>query len=305
MSFKIKFALVLSITLWASAFVGIRAGLTEYSPEGLALLRYFIASLCMAVIYYRLPQRNKMPVRDRVGLILVGAIGIGVYNLTLNHGELVISSGMASFITSQSPIITTLFAVAFLGEQINRLRLSGFLVSILGIGLIAAGEVGGFKWDVSLTYIFLATFAGSCYTIMQKPYLKKYHAIEATTYVIWGGTLFLALYAPKLQQDFGHVSAMTTLTVIYLGIFPAAVGYLAWGYVLSEMPVARAASFLYFLPFVATLMGWLCLGEVPQTLSIAGGLLAVVGVGLVNRSYTKTAIKLPIIDSETKVLAST
>ncbi len=292
MSYKIKFALVLAITLWASAFVGIRAGLNEYSPEGLALLRYFVASICMGYVYYRLPQRTMMPVRDRLGLMLVGAIGIGVYNLTLNHGELVISSGMASFITSQSPIITILFAVAFLGEQINRLRIAGFLVSVLGIALIAVGEVGSFKWDSSLTYIFLATIAGSCYTLMQKPYLKKYHAIEATTYVIWGGTLFLALYASKLQQDFQHVSVMTTLTVIYLGIFPAAIGYLAWSYVLSGMPVTRAASFLYFLPFVATLMGWIWLKEVPQILSILGGVLAIIGVGLVNRSYRVKKVAL-------------
>lgn len=285
MSYKIKFALVLAILLWASAFVGIRAGLNGYSPEGLALLRYLVASICMAVIYYRLPQRQMMPLKDMLGLMFVGALGIGVYNLTLNHGELVISSGMASFITSQSPIITTIFAMAFLGEQINSLRISGFMVSILGVALIAVGEVGGFKWDASLTYILLATLAGSCYTIMQKPFLKKYHAIEATTYVIWGGALFLALYASKLQHDLMHVSLMETVTVIYLGVFPAAVGYLAWSYVLSEMPVARAASFLYFIPFVATLMGWACLGEIPAALSIGGGLLAIVGVWLVNQSY--------------------
>lgn len=285
MSYKIKFSLILAIILWASAFVGIRAGLNGYSPEGLALLRYLVASICMAIVYYRLPQRNMMSFRDMLGLMFVGALGIGVYNLTLNHSELVISSGMASFITSQSPIITTIFAMAFLGEQINGLRISGFIVSILGVALIAAGEVGGFKWDTSITYILLATLAGSCYTIMQKPFLKKYHAIEATTYVIWGGALFLALYAPKLQHDLMHVSLMETLTVVYLGVFPAAVGYLAWSYVLSEMPVARAASFLYFIPFVATLMGWICLGEIPAILSVAGGLLAIVGVWLVNQSY--------------------
>ena len=285
MSYKIKFALVLAILLWASAFVGIRAGLNGYSPEGLALLRYLVASICMAIVYYRLPRRRMMPLKDMLGLMFVGALGIGVYNLTLNHGELVISSGMASFITSQSPIVTTIFAIAFLGEQINRLRIFGFLVSIFGVALIAVGEVGGFKWDVSLTYILLATLAGSCYTLMQKPFLKKYHAIEATTYVIWGGALFLALYAPKLQHDLTHVSLMETVMVVYLGIFPAAVGYLAWSYVLSEMPVTRAASFLYFIPFVATLMGWACLGEIPAILTIAGGLLAIVGVWLVNQSY--------------------
>src|SRR5690349_15366878 len=108
MSFTVRLALVLAITLWASAFVGIREALLGYSPEGLALLRYLIASVIMGVVYFRLPVRANVPWKDRFMLLLTGILGIGVYNITLNHGELVLDSGVASFITSQSPIFATL-----------------------------------------------------------------------------------------------------------------------------------------------------------------------------------------------------
>ncbi|SRR5579883_90025 len=287
MSFQTKMALVLTIFLWASAFVAIRAGLQDYSPEGLALLRYLVASVCMAIVYCRLPQRNKMQLKDICALLGIGMLGIGVYNLTLNYGELSISSGMASFITSQSPIITTFFAIFFLRERLNVVRVMGFLVSISGVGLIAMGETGALQWSTGLTYILLATIAGGCYSVLQKQYLKKYHAIEATTYVIWGGTLFLSFYTPLLHQDLMHASLKTTLTVIYLGVFPAAVGYIAWSYVLAEIPASRAVSFLYFMPFVAMLLGWLCLGEIPVWLSVIGGVCAIFGVWLVNQSYRR------------------
>lgn len=285
MSHKTKIALVTVIFLWASAFVGIRAGLQDYSPEGLALLRYIIASICMAAIYFRMPQRNSMRFRDVCGLMAVGVVGIGIYNLTLNYGELSISSGMSSFVISQSPIITAIFAGMFLGERLNLPRALGFIVSVMGVTLIAIGEKGGFKWDVSITYILIATLACGFYSILQKPFLKKYHAIEATTYIIWGGTLFLAFFLPQLQRDLLHASWSSTLTVVYLGVFPAAIGYLAWSYVLAQIPASRAVSFLYFMPFLATILGWVCLGEVPMWISIAGGLLAIVGVWLVNQSY--------------------
>src|SRR5579883_3143052 len=119
MSYKIKIALVVTVFLWASAFVGIRAGLLGYSPEGLALLRYLIASICMGIIYFRLPQRSTMRFFDICALLAIGAVGIGIYNITLNHGELTVSSGMSSFIISQSPIITTVFAIIFLREKLN------------------------------------------------------------------------------------------------------------------------------------------------------------------------------------------
>lgn len=287
MSLKTKLALAVAILLWSSAYAAIRAGLQEYSPEGLALLRYLIASGCMGLVYFRLPARTKMTKRDIVALLGVGAVGIGFYNITLNYGEMFISSGMASFIISQSPIVTAIIAIIFLGEQITLLSVLGFLVSLLGIAFIAMGELGEFKWTTSLACILLATLAGGCYSILQKPFLKKYHAIEATTYVIWGGTLFLLYYLPELQHDVMHASLKTTLTVAYLGIFPAAIGYLAWSYALSEIPASRAASFLYFSPFISLLLGWVWLAEVPVMLSVVGGLLAIMGVWIVNHSYKR------------------
>lgn len=287
MSPKIKIAITVAIFLWASAYVAIRAGLQDYSPEGLALLRYLVASVCIGIIYYRMPARSTMRFKDICGMMCLGAVGIGFYNIALNYGELTVSSGMASFIISQAPIMTALLAMVFLGERLTLFHVLGFIVSIFGVTLITIGEEGGFSWSVNIAYVFLAALAGSCFTLLQKPFLKRYHAIEATTYVIWGGTLFLCIYAPKLQQDLSHASLLATMNGIYLGIFPAAIGYVAWSYVLSEVTAARATTFLYFTPFIATLLGWLFLGEVPVILSIFGGLLAIVGVWLVNQSYRR------------------
>ena len=273
MTNKTKSALLIAIVLWASAFVGIRVGLQGYSPAGLALLRYIVASLFIAVIYYRLPARNTISLRDGCALLANGVVGIGI------------SSGVASFIVSQSPIITAMFALVFLGEKLNTFRVMGFIVSMLGVALIAIGQENGFSWSMSLFYVLIATVAGSVFIVMQKPYLKKYHAIEATAFVIWGGTLFLSIYSADLYHDLLNADWGITMMVIYLGIFPAALGYLAWSYVLHSIPATRAASALYFMPFVATLMGWMLLGEVPVILSLVGGLLAIFGVVLVNKSY--------------------
>jgi drug/metabolite transporter (DMT)-like permease len=291
MSYKSRFAIAIAIFLWASAFVGIRAGLKGYSPEGLALLRFLIASICMGFVYFNMSNRSTMKILDVCALMCVGAFGIGVYNITLNYGELSISSGMASFIISQSPIITVMFAIVFLGERLDIWRVSGFIVSILGVALITIGERSGFKWDDSIAYILIATLAGGLYSILQKPFLKKYHAIEATTYIIWGAAIFLSIYVPNLQHDLQHASLSSTLTVAYLGVFPAAIAYMAWGYALAEIPASRAMSFLYFTPFVATLLGWIWLGETPVGTSLMGGLLAIVGVYLVNQSYRKTRLQ--------------
>jgi len=280
---KTKVALTVAILLWASAFVGIRAGLVGYSPGALGLLRFLVASICMLLINSRLPKKPVVIFRDRIWLLLIGMFGLGVYNVALNQGEIEVASGIASFIISQSPVITLVLAILFLGEQLSLRTVIGMLVSIVGVGLIAIGETKDFGLNNGVFYILISTIAGGIYSVVQKPFLKKYHAIEVTAWIIWGATLFLLLWLPDMLRQIPQASLTTTMWVIYLGIFPAALGYIAWSYGLKDIPASRAANALYFLPVLATFLGWLILDEVPAVLSLIGGFVALIGVWIVNR----------------------
>ena len=282
LSFKTRFALATAIILWASAFVGIRIGLHGYSPGALALLRFLIASVCMVFVSWPVPQLVKVKRLDLFLLILVGAIGLGCYHVALNYGELTVPSGIASFIISQSPLLTMVLAVIFLHEKFNAFALLGVIVSILGVGLIALGESHDIQFQIGMLYVLVAAFMGGFYSVMQKPFLKKYHAVHVTAYIIWGATLSLCIYFPSLFREIQQAPLSATLAVIYLGIFPAAVAYVAWSYALASVTASKVSSFLYFMPIIATLLGWVCLGEVPAFLSLVGGLVALLGVWIAN-----------------------
>lgn len=292
MRYRALFAVWTAIILWASAFVGIRDGLQAFSPGALALLRYAIAAMCMTIIYFFLKNKKKPSPQDIVRLLFLGIVGVGFYNIFLNYGEQTISSGVSSFIISQSPLLTALFAAIFLEESLTMRRLVGFLLSIAGIGVMTFSELSThFEWNLDLFFIFLATVLASIYSIWQKPLLKVAHPIEATTFIIWGALLLLlCFYIPSLLRDLSHASYSSIAVVAYLGIFPATIGYLMWSYALTHMPIAEVVSYLYFTPFIATLIGWLWLGEIPTLASLIGGIIAMIGVYFINRSYPKHRI---------------
>lgn len=274
-------AIVVALLLWASAFAGIRAGLRDYGPGQVALLRFGTASFVLFVYAsltrMRLPDRRDVPT-----IAAAGFIGISVYHVALNFGEQTVTAGAAALLISTSPIFTAILSAAVLKEHITPIGWAGILVSFGGVALIAFGEGGDLSLNSDALIIVLAAFAASLYMIVGKRPLRRYTALEFTTYMIWAGTVPMLVFAPGLIEQLPGAAPASTWAVVFLGVFPGAVSYVLWSYALSRMPASVLATFLYAQPVNATVIAWIWLSELPSALAIVGGVISLAGVVAVN-----------------------
>ena len=284
---RVLLALGATVLFWASAYAGIRDALEVFGPGEVALARLLVAAVGLALYAaatgMRLPEARDLPM-----VFLAGFLAFAVYHVALNYGEITVSAGAAGVLIATAPVFTALLAKAFLGERLMSLGWAGMAVSFVGAALISLDEGGGFALDPGAFLILLSAVCVSVYFVFQKPYLAKYGALPFTTYAICSGTLFTLPYLPELFSQSLTAPAGTTLVLVYLGLFPTALGYVTYAYVMSRMDASAAVSFLYLIPVLAYLIGWAWLGEVPMPLSVLGGLLALAGVVLVNRRGRKS-----------------
>jgi drug/metabolite transporter (DMT)-like permease len=275
-------AIMTTIVFWSSAFAAIRAGLRGYAPGHVALLRFLVASGVLGV--YAVATRMPLPERrDIPAIAALGFLGLTVYHVALSYGEVTVPAGTASLIIASVPVFSALLAIAFLGERLVAAGWVGIGLGFAGVALITVGRGQDVAFDPGAGLVLLSAVVSSVYVVFQKPLLRRYSAFQFTTYTIWAGTFFMLVFLPGLPKAILTAPLGATLSIVYLGIFPAALAYVMLAYAISRTPTSIITSFLYMVPVLAVLIAWAWLGEIPARLSLIGGAVALAGVFIVNR----------------------
>ncbi|MGI5188095.1 DMT family transporter [Promicromonospora sp. CA-289599] len=276
--FLVPAAAAVTVVLWASAFIGIRAAGHDFSPGPLALGRMFVGALALTVIAglagkVRLPRG-----RTLVGVIVWGVLWFGLYNLALNTAERTLDAGTASLLVGLAPILIAVFAGISLGEGFPARLLAGIGIAFAGVAGIALATSSGASDTVSVALGLAAAviYAGS--TILQKRLLPKVDSLTMTWLGCLVGAVACLPFAPVLLRELAAAPTSATLSVVYLGVFPTAIAFITWGYALTRTTAGRLGAATYAAAPLAVLMSWALLGEVPTLPALIGGTLCLTGV---------------------------
>ncbi|MCL2542980.1 MAG: DMT family transporter [Nocardioidaceae bacterium] len=292
-------AVSITLVLWASAFVGIRHLGGTVEPGALSLARLTIMVVALGLLVAR-NRRLQVPTRGEWPLIVAGGLGwFSIYNLALNASEQRIDAGTAALIVQVGPIVVALLATTLLGERLTRWTIVGTLVGFAGVAVIAqsSGTSAGDLVGVGLALVAALGFAVGVLT--QKRLLTRLRALDLTFWFTVVGAIGCLPWAGQLAHTTGSASAGDLAWIVYLGIFPSAVGFVLWAYALSHADAGRFAQSTFLVPFLTALMAWALLDEVPPALAFVGGAMCIGGV-LVSRR-TPPRATTPLVDGEADV----
>ena len=275
-------AALLTVVLWASAFVGIRAAGEDLSPGALALGRLVIGSVLLGVLVgsrrEALPRRRDLPL-----IALCGVLWFAAYNVLLNAAEQHIDAGTASMLVNIGPILIAILAGLILGEAFPKTLFAGCAIAFAGVAVIGFATANSGLSIVGTVLALLAAVGYAGGLVAQKVVLARVSALQTTWLCCVVGAVVCLPFAPSLASDLGDADASSLAWLVYLGVFPTAVAFTTWAFALARTGAARLAPLTYLVPPISVLLGWALLGEAPPALAFLGGALCLIGVAVTRR----------------------
>jgi len=279
-------AVATTLVLWASAFVAIRHLGDDFSPGALALGRNTVGAVVLLALAARRFRRPGAGQWWR--LVVIGVLWYAVYNLALNAGERRVDAGTASLVLQSAPVFVALLAAVFLSERFTWVKALGLALAIAGVGLISSpGDGHGDLVGVLLCVVSALVYAVS--VIVQKPLMASLPAVQVTAVACAVGALACLPWAGTLVTEASAAPTSSVWWMVYLGLFPTAIGFTCYAYALNHMPASNLAVTTYLIPVVTILMAWVLLDETPASLAYVGGVITLAGVAVARRGARPAA----------------
>ena len=275
------------MVFWAGNFIVVKGAIAILPPVGFTFLRYSVASVTLLALLRWRTGTIRPPRGDVAALVLLGIIGFGCYQILWPVALQSIPAGDSALLIATTPVVTALLAAATRADTPNAAKLTGAMISFVGVGLvIAAGQ--RLSLGVSLLGDLLTIAAASCwavYTVFGARILRRHTPLVATTWAVVAGTLFIAPVGigQLASSDLSGFGPPVVLAIVYSGTLAAGFANVVVFHGLKLLGPTRVTALQSLVPALAVVLAAIFLGEAIRPAQVAGGVVILAGVALLRR----------------------
>ena len=290
--------------IWGSTYLGIAIAIETAQPMWSMAIRLSGAGALMALILAltRGPRVLRVPVREAASASLLGVMmltgGIGVVALA----ERYVPIGVAALLVATSPLVGVILR-SVTGDLPHVLTWVGIAVGLIGLALLLRPTGEGFTTErvVWSGLILVGQVLWALGSFLTPKIRVPRDPLVLVSYEMFFGGLCFFLWSRLLNErvDVSVISTRSWLAITYLTI-AGVVGYGAFTWLITHVPLSLAMTYAYVNPIVALTLGWLVLQQEISQSIVIGGAFTLVGVGLVitgERSAVRKRAEAALVDS--------
>ncbi len=286
---KDYFILVTLSLIWASAFFNIKIATYSYGPITIAFLRIFFGMIPVLILCFYKKIKIEVFSKDWKWFAAIGIINLVIPFFLISVGVQKVQSNLAAVLMSTTPISATILAHFFVDkEKINFIKIVGIFLGFSGILYLFSDNllINDDNLFSALMILLGSTFYVIGGILTLKISHKKNENVTASI-LIWG-FIFICPISLLIEKPWNLSPSMeSTLSLIYLGIFPTGVAWLLRFIILKKNGLVFQSQVAYLIPIFGVFLGYIFLNEVITSKVLFSLIAIVLGIYCVKRSGDK------------------
>jgi drug/metabolite transporter (DMT)-like permease len=279
------FFLGIVVLTWGANFGIVKSAFDTIPPLLFGALRFTVMGILLLALTFFREKGIQLRKEDLGRVIMVGTLGLGLYQVLWSLGLNLTSPSNSALILSTQPLLGVLYVDLIKKEHVGRQQYWGMLLALVGVVLVILKPTAKLHFSLeTLPGDLLTLMAGFCsaifFSVWSKPLLKSYSPLRLMSYCMIIGSLILWIASPFSAQPmvWNQVWEKTWWSMGYAVVFSGMLGHVFWYEGLERIGVTKSMVYLYFIPIWAVVFNFLMMGETIFLQQILGGVLILLGV---------------------------
>ena len=269
--------LVVPGVIWGASFLFIAEGLEAMAPLGVTFIRLLIGFLTLSVVP---GVRRPLAPGDGWPMAALSLIWLAFPLSLFPFAEQRVSSALAGMLNGSTAIIAAIVAGVIARQWPERSVLTGLLVGVAGIVLMAVPSIDGTSSAAGIAMVVAAVTSYGVSINLARPLQMRSGALPVVWRTLGVATLVTApLGLPAVLEAEWTTRAL--LSMIALGAFGTAIANVIMTVATGRLGATRASATVFLIPVVALVLGVVVRGEHVAPLSIAGAGVCLAGAWLI------------------------
>jgi drug/metabolite transporter (DMT)-like permease len=287
MKYKNLILLIILASLWGPSFLFIKIAVVEISPLQLATLRIGIAAILINIFLLSKGQRLTKDLKFWKHVLIAGFFAHTLPFLLINWGEQYIDSALASILNGLTPLSTVVLANFMVSdEKLTGQKIVGVLLGFVGLLVLVMPNIlsGLEATQAGIIAVTIGAISYGVAIVYSKKHLKNTPSMHAPSAQLLGATIYLIPISLMIESPANllSISWQAIGSVLILAVFGTAIAFIVYYKILERTSASYLSLVTYLMPIYGVILGVLFMNEMISSEMIAGMLLILVGIFVVN-----------------------
>ena len=263
---------------WGISWPFLKIGLSEIPPWTFRGLVAPTAAAVIVIVGLAMKQKIQLPHGEWRQVATAGFFNIFLWHSLSAYGISLMLSGQASIVAYTMPLWAVILSMIFIGEKPTLKRISGLIIGLAGIAVLALGKLGVMTTSpAGPLFMLLAAMAWGAGTVVQKHHKWRLPTLSNVVWQMILGGLPISIIAVIIEHDLWQpVSLDAVLATLFVLVYPIVFCWFAWFHIVDKVPVTVSSVSILGAPILGVFSGHLVLGD-PVGWREIGALILVCG----------------------------